>query len=92
MPPSTAEKTKAEAVSAANSTAVKSPVSGQFASQLKAKTRYGSRAHQLSEQRARDKILKDMRQINVVSFDADAHKNNMDRLLGREHQKLDLWK
>ena len=33
-----------------------------------------------------------MRSINITSYDPDANKNNMDRLLNREHQKLDLWK
>jgi hypothetical protein len=40
---STADKTKVEGLGGANTSAVKSPASGHFASQFRARTRYGSR-------------------------------------------------
>jgi hypothetical protein len=78
--PSTADKTKIEGQAGANSTAVKSPVSGHLASQFRARTRNGSRGHAGSDARAKEKILKDMRQNNLQSYDGEAHKLEMERL------------
>ena len=89
---STADKPRTEAQTGANTSAVKSPVSANFASQLRAKTRQGSRGHHVSEQIARDKILTDMRQNNIHSYDGEAHQAEMEKLMAREQQKLQLWK
>lgn len=47
--PSTADKTRTEAQSGINSSVVKSPLSGHFASQFRSRTRYGSRGHHASD-------------------------------------------